>query len=201
MILWRLSLLGSWKGQSSQGLGNWRVHLLPWQRVSEVEENRKEQLCPLGHKSSKMVWHSSWTDYSPTPLFLFFLFIFYKFVLNLKKSYRCFKPFRNHTVVWLKCNAKTRKSPVWKQSTLETTIGLTLSVSQDTNRIWWIGTVMFLFTTRGHVCVFLSVCLSSIQSALCPARVLLCLAANQICNECLMCIPKTECLSSLDTWP
>lgn len=55
MNLQRLSLLGSCQGQSSQGLGNWRADLLPWQRVSEVEENSNEKLCPLGHKSSKTV--------------------------------------------------------------------------------------------------------------------------------------------------
>lgn len=48
----------------------------------------------------------------------------------------------------------------------------------------------------------MSVCLSSCNhSTFCPARVVLCLAATQICSECLMYIPKTECLSHLDTWP
>ena len=48
----------------------------------------------------------------------------------------------------------------------------------------------------------MSVCPSScIQPTLCPARVVLCLAATQICSECLMYIPKTERLSPLDTWP
>ena len=42
-------------GQGSQGLGNWKADLPPRQRVSEVEVNGKERLCPVGHKSSKMV--------------------------------------------------------------------------------------------------------------------------------------------------
>lgn len=47
-----------------------------------------------------------------------------------------------------------------------------------------------------------SVCVSScIQPTLCPARVVLCLAATQICSECLVYIPKTERLFTLDTWP
>lgn len=47
-----------------------------------------------------------------------------------------------------------------------------------------------------------SVCLSScISSTLCPAGVVLCLAATQICIECLVHMPKAECLSPLDTWP
>lgn len=65
MIIFRLPVLGSWSGQSSQGLVSQRVYFLPWWRVKEVEENSKEQLCPQGHKSSKMVWHGSWTCYSP----------------------------------------------------------------------------------------------------------------------------------------
>lgn len=48
----------------------------------------------------------------------------------------------------------------------------------------------------------ISVCLSScISSTRCPAGVVLCLAATQICIECLMYIPKAECLSPQDTWP
>lgn len=47
-----------------------------------------------------------------------------------------------------------------------------------------------------------SVCqASSIKFTLCPARVVLCLAATNICRECLMYIPKTERLFALDTWP
>jgi len=60
-LLFFMILLGSWQGQSSQGLGNWKAD----QRVSEVEENNMERLCPLGHKSSKMVRPSSWTNYTP----------------------------------------------------------------------------------------------------------------------------------------
>lgn len=42
---------------------------------------------------------------------------------------------------------------------------------------------------------------SSRPSVLCPARVVLCLAANQICVKWLMCIPGAEPpLSSADTW-
>lgn len=46
-----------------------------------------------------------------------------------------------------------------------------------------------------------SIHLSLIPSTLCPVRVVLCLAANQICNKWLMYIPEAGCLSSLDTWP
>lgn len=53
-----------------------------------------------------------------------------------------------------------------------------------------------------HQRAFLSVCLSlCISSTHCPAGVVLCLACTQICSECLMYIPKAECLSPLDTWP
>lgn len=41
----------------------------------------------------------------------------------------------------------------------------------------------------------------SVLHPLCPVRVVLCLAANQICNKWLMYIPEVECLSSLDSWP
>lgn len=44
---------------------------------------------------------------------------------------------------------------------------------------------MFLFTTRGRVCVFPAICPSAVQSTICPARMLLCLAANQNCNQCV----------------
>lgn len=44
---------------------------------------------------------------------------------------------------------------------------------------------MFLLTTRGRVCVFPSICLYAVQSTICPARMLLCLAADQNCNQCV----------------
>lgn len=64
--------------------------------------------------------------------------------------------------------------------------------------------VMILFTTsvsermRAWVCAAVHVCgLPSIQSTFCPARVDLCLAAEQICQDCLVYIPKPE---RLHTW-
>lgn len=55
-----------------------------------------------------------------------------------------------------------------------------------------------LVCVRVWVCAAVHVCgLPSIRSTFCPARVDLCLAAEQICQDCLVYIPKPE---RLHTW-
>lgn len=85
----QLSSLGSWQGQSSHGLGNWKADLSAWQRVSEVGENSKEKNCPPGHKSSKMVWPSSWTDWPAYSNCSFYKLGFLKTVQEGEKSRMC----------------------------------------------------------------------------------------------------------------